>query len=180
MVNLRLNDAESADAAEVTVSGSMIKRYRAALDRLCTSLKSDCRARGMHYALVPSDTRVDEFVMGALRRVLRQDPCSGFLVQLAPARMQQDDLLRRTAPGYCWVFDPIDGTTNFAHGLPIFCASLGLELDGETIVAAVYDPTRRELFTAERGQGARLNGERLPSTEALKRVGLAPVVLQCK
>ena len=80
--------------------------------------------------------------------------------------LQQDDLVRHTAPGYCWVFDPIDGTTNFAHGLPIFCASLGLELDGEAIVAAVYDPTRRELFTAERGQGARLNGERIAVTQA--------------
>ena len=54
------------------------------------------------------------------------------------------------SPGYCWVFDPIDGTTNFAHGLPIFCASLALEIDGEAVVGAVYDPTRRELFTAER------------------------------
>lgn len=59
---------------------------------------------------------------------------------------------------YCWVFDPIDGTVNYAHGLPIFCASLALELEGQPIVAAVYDPARRELFTAERGQGARLNG----------------------
>ena len=80
--------------------------------------------------------------------------------------LQQDDLRLHAAPGYCWVFDPIDGTTNFAHGLPIFCASLGLELDGEAVVAAVYDPTRRELFTAERGQGARLNGERLSVTAA--------------
>jgi myo-inositol-1(or 4)-monophosphatase len=60
--------------------------------------------------------------------------------------------------GPCWVFDPIDGTTNFAHGLPIFCASLALEVDGVAEVAAVYDPTRRELFTAERGGGAHLNG----------------------
>ncbi|HVQ22616.1 MAG TPA: inositol monophosphatase family protein, partial [Candidatus Saccharimonadia bacterium] len=67
---------------------------------------------------------------------------------------------------HCWIYDPIDGTTNFAHGLPIFCASLGLELDGEAIVAAVYDPTRRELFTAEKGQGARLNGERISVTRA--------------
>lgn len=80
--------------------------------------------------------------------------------------LQQDDLMRHTAPGYCWVFDPIDGTTNFAHGLPIFCASLGLELDGQAIVAAVYDPTRQELFTAEKGQGARLNGDRLTVTSA--------------
>jgi myo-inositol-1(or 4)-monophosphatase len=60
--------------------------------------------------------------------------------------------------GPCWVFDPIDGTTNFAHGLPIFCASLALEIDGVAEIAAVYDPTRRELFSAERGGGAFLNG----------------------
>jgi myo-inositol-1(or 4)-monophosphatase len=63
--------------------------------------------------------------------------------------------------GPCWVFDPIDGTTNFAHGLPIFCASLALEVDGVAEVAAVYDPTRRELFTAERGGGAFVNGRPL-------------------
>ena len=62
---------------------------------------------------------------------------------------------------YRWVFDPLDGTTNYAHGLPIFCASLALELDGQPIVAAVYDPSRRELFTAERGQGSFVNGTRL-------------------
>src|SRR5207253_7118835 len=61
--------------------------------------------------------------------------------------------------GYCWVFDPIDGTTNFAHGVPIFCSSVALELNGVAVVGAVYDPTRRELFTAERGRGACLNGE---------------------
>jgi myo-inositol-1(or 4)-monophosphatase len=61
--------------------------------------------------------------------------------------------------GPCWVFDPIDGTTNFAHGLPIFCSSLALEVGGVAEVAAVYDPTRRELFTAERGGGAFLNGK---------------------
>ncbi|MCX6544286.1 MAG: inositol monophosphatase family protein [Acidobacteria bacterium] len=62
---------------------------------------------------------------------------------------------------YCWIFDPIDGTTNYAHGLPIFCASLALEIRGRVDVAAVYDPTRRELFTAQRGVGAFLNGSRM-------------------
>jgi myo-inositol-1(or 4)-monophosphatase len=60
--------------------------------------------------------------------------------------------------GPCWVFDPIDGTTNYAHGLPIFCSSIAYEVDGAAQVAAVYDPTRRELFTAERGGGAFVNG----------------------
>jgi len=54
-----------------------------------------------------------------------------------------------------WVFDPLDGTTNFAHGVPIFCASLALEIDGVPEVAAVYDPNRKELFTAARGSRRR-------------------------
>ncbi|OFW01725.1 MAG: hypothetical protein A3I61_15140 [Acidobacteria bacterium RIFCSPLOWO2_02_FULL_68_18] len=60
-----------------------------------------------------------------------------------------------------WVFDPLDGTTNYAHGLPIFCASLALQIDGRTEVGAVYDPSRRELFTAERSEGAYLNGREI-------------------
>ncbi len=65
-----------------------------------------------------------------------------------------------------WVFDPLDGTTNYAHGLPVFCSSLGLEIDGRTEVGAIYDPTHRELFTAERGKGASLNGARLAVSDA--------------
>src|SRR3989475_3603729 len=72
--------------------------------------------------------------------------------------------------GPCWVFDPIDGTSNFAHGLPIFCASLALEIDGVAEVAAVYDPTRKELFTAERGGGAFLNGRPLRVSSAARLV----------
>ncbi len=62
---------------------------------------------------------------------------------------------------YCWYVDPLDGTTNFAHGFPVFCVSLGLAYRGEVIAGAVYDPTREELFTAERGAGAYLNHRRL-------------------
>ena len=69
-----------------------------------------------------------------------------------------------------WVFDPLDGTTNYAHGLPIYCASLGLEIDGRADVGAIYDPTRRELFTAERGAGAYLNGRRLQVSDAVALV----------
>jgi myo-inositol-1(or 4)-monophosphatase len=75
-----------------------------------------------------------------------------------------------TASDYCWIFDPIDGTTNYAHGLPIFCAALGLEIAGRIEVAAVYDPTRKELFTAERGQGAYLNGARMRVSQASRLV----------
>jgi myo-inositol-1(or 4)-monophosphatase len=66
---------------------------------------------------------------------------------------------------YRWVFDPLDGTTNYAHGLPVFCASLALEVDSRAEVGAIYDPTRKELFTGERGEGAFLNGTRLHVSE---------------
>jgi myo-inositol-1(or 4)-monophosphatase len=67
---------------------------------------------------------------------------------------------------HCWVFDPIDGTNNFAHGLPIFCSSLALEVDGRAVLGAIYDPTRKELFVAERGGGAFLNGEPIRVSKA--------------
>jgi myo-inositol-1(or 4)-monophosphatase len=68
------------------------------------------------------------------------------------------------------VFDPIDGTTNYAHGVPIFCASVALELDGIALVAAVYDPTRRELFTAEKEKGAFMNGQPIHVSETAELI----------
>ena len=59
---------------------------------------------------------------------------------------------------HVWICDPIDGTTNFAHGLPIFCSTIALEIEGVVQVGAVYDPMRDELYTAGKGGGAFLNG----------------------
>jgi len=59
--------------------------------------------------------------------------------------------------GYRWYIDPLDGTTNFAHGYPVFCVSLGLERQGELVAGVLYDPARDELFSAELGSGAFLN-----------------------
>jgi myo-inositol-1(or 4)-monophosphatase len=60
---------------------------------------------------------------------------------------------------FLWYVDPLDGTTNFAHGFPTFCVSLGLVRNGELIAGVVFDPTRNELFAAEQGAGATLNGQ---------------------
>lgn len=62
---------------------------------------------------------------------------------------------------YRWVIDPLDGTTNYAHGFPWFCVSIALEIDGEVRLGVVYQPVLDELFTAVRGEGAFLNGRRL-------------------
>jgi len=59
---------------------------------------------------------------------------------------------------YQWVIDPLDGTTNFAHGFPLYCISIALEYEGQIILGVVLDPTRQELFTAELGGGAAVNG----------------------
>lgn len=62
---------------------------------------------------------------------------------------------------YCWVIDPLDGTTNFLHGLPQFAVSIGLLRQGKPELGIVYNPVSEEWFTASRGQGAQLNGRRL-------------------
>jgi myo-inositol-1(or 4)-monophosphatase len=66
---------------------------------------------------------------------------------------------QETGAEYRWYIDPLDGTTNFAHGYPVFCVSMGLERRGEMVAGVLYDPTRNELFAAEKGKGAFLNGE---------------------
>jgi len=77
--------------------------------------------------------------------------------------------------GYKWVIDPLDGTTNFAHGFPFFCVSIALEENGESILGIVYDPLRDELFSAEKDRGAVLNKKRISvsKTSKLKKSLLA-------
>jgi myo-inositol-1(or 4)-monophosphatase len=67
----------------------------------------------------------------------------------------------QTGSDYLWYIDPLDGTTNFAHGFPVFCVSIALEHKGTRVAGAVFDPTRDELFAAELGRGAYLNHNRI-------------------
>jgi myo-inositol-1(or 4)-monophosphatase len=88
----------------------------------------------------------------------------------------------RPGPGTppVWIVDPLDGTTNYVHDLPAYCVSIGLWLDDDLAVGAVYDPRHDELFTAARGQGAFLNGKRMQTSrstrldEALLATGFPP------
>ncbi|MBC7948120.1 MAG: inositol monophosphatase [Chitinophagaceae bacterium] len=66
---------------------------------------------------------------------------------------------------YKWLIDPIDGTVNFAHGIPLCCVSIGIEKEGEVILGAVYNPTLKEFFFAEKGKGATLNDNRIHVSE---------------
>jgi myo-inositol-1(or 4)-monophosphatase len=75
---------------------------------------------------------------------------------------------------YVWIIDPLDGTTNFIHGLPIYCVSIALSVKGKIEQAVVYDPTRNDLFTATKGRGAYLNDRRI---RVSKRISLKDTLL---
>ena len=74
----------------------------------------------------------------------------------------------RNAEDITWIIDPLDGTTNFIHGLPQYCVSIGIKQFGKIQHGVVYDPCRDELFTASRGSGAQLNGKRLRVSSTIK------------
>jgi len=66
---------------------------------------------------------------------------------------------------YCWIIDPLDGTTNFSHGFPCYAVSIGIEYKGRSVAGVIYDPSRDEMFAAERGAGATCNGEKIRVSE---------------
>src|SRR5512139_173708 len=97
--------------------------------------------------VTPFDLGAQEIVVGRLASAF---PSHGFLAEEGVARAGTSDCR--------WIIDPLDGTTNFAHGFPVFSVSAALECEGRLAVGLVYDPMRDEMFRAEAGQGAFLNG----------------------
>jgi myo-inositol-1(or 4)-monophosphatase len=98
--------------------------------------------------------------------------CERAILETIRARYPDHDIvteeteLGRTGSRHVWFVDPLDGTTNFAHSYPMFCASVALAADGELVAGAVYDAVHDELFTGEKGGGAYLNGRSLRVSEA--------------
>ncbi|MBY0612670.1 MAG: inositol monophosphatase [Beijerinckiaceae bacterium] len=129
----------------------------------------------------------------SMLQVQRKGP--GDFVSLADKRAEQVlyDELSRVRPGYgfvmeesgviagadsthTWHVDPLDGTTNFLHGIPQFAVSVGLERNGEMVAGVIYNPANDELYMAEKGQGAYLNNQRL---RVSGRVDLHDAVIGC-
>ena len=96
------------------------------------------------------DRKAEELIISSIRRDF---PDHGILTEES-AEVVSDS-------PYRWIIDPLDGTTNYAHGFPIFACQSRSRKKGEITFGAVYDPTRDELFTAEKGNGAFLNGQRI-------------------
>ena len=92
-----------------------------------------------------------------IERIRTYHPRHAILAEESGASAPAD----RLASEWRWIIDPLDGTTNYAHGYPCFCVSMGLAHRGKLELGVIYDPVRDEVFTAERGQGAALNGRRI-------------------
>ncbi len=86
-----------------------------------------------------------------LKKIFRNYPNSSIITEESGEFRRESSL--------CWILDPLDGTTNYAHGFPWFCVSIGLFEDGKPRAAVVFNPISGEKFTAEAGKGARLNGK---------------------
>ncbi len=111
---------------------------------------ADIQSKGVHDYVTATDRKVEQFIREQLSAIY---PDHGFIGE----ELGSDGLERESV----WILDPIDGTTNFIHGFPQFAISLALQVRGHTEIGIVYDPLRREEFTALRGGGARLGSHRL-------------------
>jgi myo-inositol-1(or 4)-monophosphatase len=101
------------------------------------------------------DHQSEELLLGEIQRLFPGHQIVSEEIGLVPGRAGEE-----------WFVDPLDGTVNYAHGIPIFTVSIGYAHDGVVTLGVVYDPMRDELFAAERGKGAHLNGHRLQVSKA--------------
>jgi myo-inositol-1(or 4)-monophosphatase len=141
-------------------AGRTLKRDFGEVEKLQVSLK------GPANFVSAADRRAEEILFEELRKAR---PGYGFLGEEG-GRQEGDD------KSHTWIVDPLDGTTNFLHGIPQFCISIALEREGTIVAGLIYNPANEELFTAERGKGAFLNDQRL---RVAGRQRLADAVVAC-
>jgi len=147
---------ESTSALKTTLkkalhaAGAIQRKY---LNKVQAKRKGGWRAN----LITKADLAAEEKILGI---ILAKFPNHDFLAEERPPRAGGSE--------YTWVIDPIDGTTNYAHGFPMSCVSIGLVHRGRALMGGIYEPSRDELFFAERGKGATLNGKRIRVSKAPK------------
>jgi len=141
-------------------AGRALKRDFGEIEKLQVSMK------GPANFVTAADRRAEETLYAELAKAR---PGYGFLGEEGGPREGADKT-------HTWIVDPLDGTTNFLHGIPQFCISIGLEREGTIVAGVIYNPANEELYVAERGKGAFLNDQRI-RVAARKR--LADAVIAC-
>lgn len=130
-------------------AGGLIMEYYA------RGVKTEYKGSGTVDVVTEADRASEKLIVEALRAAFPNHGIVG------------EEGSRSQSTGECiWYVDPLDGTTNFAHGFPIFSVSLGLARGNDVIAGVVFDPTRNELFAAELGSGATLNGKKIQVSRA--------------
>src|SRR5262244_1516727 len=141
-------------------AGRSLKRDYGEVENLQVSMK------GPADFVSAADRRAEEILQAELTKAR---PGYGFLGEEGGRRDGDDK-------SHCWIVDPLDGTTNFLHGIPQFAISITLERDGVIVAGVIYNPANEELFIAERGKGAFLNDQRL---RVAARRRLSDAVVAC-
>ncbi len=123
-------------------------------------IKSIERKGGQETNLVTEvDKKAEQIIIG---RIKEKYPDHDFLGEESGSAKITSD--------YRWIIDPLDGTINYTHGVPVICVSIALEHNGEIEVGVVYDPNLNELFTAEKGKGARLNNQKIQVSKTTRLI----------
>jgi len=125
----------------ITEAGRITLAYREQTDTLAVDRKFE------KDLVTEADLAVDRFLVGEIKK------------RFPDHAVYSEEYGRQAGNDYCWVIDPIDGTTSFLHGQPFYSVSIGLKKSGEGLWAAVYTPVLGELFEAEKDRGATLNGK---------------------
>ena len=125
------------------LAGNTIMRYSHRVHQL------DVQSKSRNEFVSQVDLAAEQAIMETIQG---RYPEHGFLCEESGASGASDHI---------WIIDPLDGTTNYLHGLPQYCVSIALQVKGRLEVAVVYDPNRQELFTARQGAGAQLDGKRI-------------------
>lgn len=105
-----------------------------------------------HDVVTEVDTLSEQLIISAIHDAFPRDSI------LAEESGRTDVVVGSPTDERVWIIDPLDGTVNYANGIPVFCVSVGLAVGGRPAIGVVYDPTRDEMFTGQAGMGARLDG----------------------
>ena len=143
MLNIAIEAARSAS--------KIIVRYADKIDTL------DITEKGRNNFVSQVDHLAEQEIISIIRKAY---PHHAFLAEESGESGEQND--------YCWIIDPLDGTTNYLHGVPHYAISIALQMKGRLEIAVIYDPMRQELFTATRGKGAQLNHRRIRVSDCKK------------
>lgn len=119
--------------------------------------KHSIEFKGVVDVVTEMDKKAEVLIINAIKHAF---PTHGILTE--------ESLEQKSSSKYRWIIDPLDGTTNYLHGFPVFCVSIALEKAGEIILGVVYNPMLKELFVAEKGQGAYLNNKEIKVSNICK------------